>query len=43
MWQILLRLDDLANPGKPPVPVGQIYDRLMPLLSLLIALLPYLT
>ncbi len=29
MWQILLRLDDLANAGKPPVTVGQVYDRLI--------------
>ncbi len=39
LWQILLRLDDLANPGKPPITVGQVYDRLMPLLSILLTLL----
>jgi hypothetical protein len=39
MWQILLRLDDLSNPTKPPVTVGQVYDRLMPLLSVIITLL----
>ncbi len=42
MWQILLRLDDLSNPTKPPVTVGQVYDRLMPLLGVIIALLPLL-
>lgn len=43
LWQVLLGLDDMANPAKPGVTVGQVYDRLLPLLSLLIALLPYLT
>jgi hypothetical protein len=43
LWQVLLRLDDMANPTKPGVTVGQVYDRLMPLLGILIALLPYLT
>ncbi len=43
LWQILLRLDDMANATKPGVTVGQVYDRLMPLLGILIALLPYLS
>jgi hypothetical protein len=43
LWQVLLRLDDMANPTKPGITVGQVYDRLLPLLSLLVALLPYLT
>jgi hypothetical protein len=42
LWQVLLSLDDMANPTKPGVTVGQVYDRLMPLLSLILALLPLL-
>jgi len=43
LLQILLRLDDLANPDTPGVTIAQIYQWIVPLLGLLIALLPHLT
>lgn len=39
LWQMLLRLDDLANPTKPGLTVGQVHDRAIALLGLLAAVL----
>lgn len=42
VWQMLLRLDDMASTTQPGVTVGQVHDRAIALLSLLVAVLAYL-
>ncbi len=42
LWQMLLRFDDLADPTRPDLTVGQVYDRTIALLGLLVTVLAYL-